>query len=95
PPSELVAVPSDLERVVLACLAKDPAARPQSARELARELKQCADARAWSEADAEAWWSEAGSATPPQVAAKVQGSGEQVRRTVCCADLERRMAAHK
>lgn len=33
----------DLERVVLDCLAKDPASRPTNARELSRRLERCAD----------------------------------------------------
>jgi serine/threonine-protein kinase len=50
------AIPEDLERIVLACLEKSARERPQSARELADRLSECADAGAWTEADAERWW---------------------------------------
>ena len=50
------ALPGDLESAVLACLAKDPAARPASAEALDRALAACADAGAWTRADASAWW---------------------------------------
>ncbi len=57
PPSHRVpGVPPDLERVVLQCLEKDPAARFQSAASLARALEQCADADGWSAERAEVWW---------------------------------------
>ncbi|HEY6560971.1 MAG TPA: serine/threonine-protein kinase [Polyangiaceae bacterium] len=92
PPSELLPVPADLERVVLACLAKDPAGRPQSARELARELRACRDAHSWSDADAEVWWQK-NEALPRERPAPAAESGEQTRRTICCADLEKRVAA--
>jgi eukaryotic-like serine/threonine-protein kinase len=49
-------IPADLERLLLDCLAKDPAARPQHAEELARRLRECSDSGAWSEHDAERWW---------------------------------------
>jgi serine/threonine-protein kinase len=39
-------ISSELERVVLECLAKDPAERPASARELIRRLGSCPEARA-------------------------------------------------
>ena len=58
PPSERLGrlVPPDLERLVLQCLAKSPADRPQSARALRRDLDRCASIDAWSEAEAASWW---------------------------------------
>lgn len=58
PPSGLVSFPVSpgLERIVLACLAKDPGDRPQSAVDLARQLA-AADPDPWTDADAHAWWS--------------------------------------
>jgi serine/threonine-protein kinase len=45
-----------LDRLVLACLAKDPAQRPQSARELSRRLAEVECASAWSQDRAREWW---------------------------------------
>ncbi len=58
PPSQRVAtpVPADLEAVLLACLAKDPADRPESARVLEARLAATSAAGRWSSADAERWW---------------------------------------
>jgi serine/threonine-protein kinase len=57
PPSEhsAVAIPADLERLVLACLEKKPADRPESAAELARALAEV-EAEPWGDREAEAWW---------------------------------------
>jgi len=49
-------IPESLERVVLECLRKDPADRPQSARELSRRLSETVDPRAWTEEQAKSWW---------------------------------------
>ncbi len=58
PPSQRteLPVPPELDRVVLDCLAKDPAQRPASARELARRLAGVPFERPWCPADAEDWW---------------------------------------
>jgi serine/threonine-protein kinase len=58
PPSQRteIEIPQELERVILACLEKDPAKRPQSASELARMLSACPLPELWSARSAEAWW---------------------------------------
>lgn len=57
PPSERseLPIPAALDLLVLSCLAKDPAERPQSARELSRRLSQI-DVGGWTEERAREWW---------------------------------------
>jgi serine/threonine-protein kinase len=50
-------LPTDLERVVLRCLAKSPADRYPDADALERDLAACAAAAEWDFARAAAWWS--------------------------------------
>jgi eukaryotic-like serine/threonine-protein kinase len=58
PPSKRVdtAIPAELEQLLLACLAKKPADRPQSARQLRELLSRSGRELDWTEADAEGWW---------------------------------------
>jgi eukaryotic-like serine/threonine-protein kinase len=75
PPSEhRPDVPSDLEAVVLGCLAKDPAERFQSAAELREALDRCGDAGRWTRADAAAWWQHR-EPPPAELAVAVAGGG--------------------
>jgi serine/threonine protein kinase len=57
PPSRRTELPiaRELEDLVMACLAKDPAARPQSAEELIHRLDALPLPR-WTHRRAEAWW---------------------------------------
>ena len=58
PPSERLqrSVPAGLERLILACLEKDPARRPASAATLRDALGDLADVGQWSEREAREWW---------------------------------------
>ncbi|MBN1612690.1 MAG: serine/threonine protein kinase [Polyangiaceae bacterium] len=51
-------VPAELDRIVLACLAKSPDERPQSADELAELLDGCVLPTPWTQKRARAWWDE-------------------------------------
>jgi eukaryotic-like serine/threonine-protein kinase len=51
-----LAIPQELDAVVLACLAKNPSDRPQTARELARRLEAVPVRDEWTPELARAWW---------------------------------------
>jgi serine/threonine-protein kinase len=57
-------IPADLERVVLRCLAKDPAGRFPDAVSLGRALRDCACAGDWDEERASRWWRDADRSLP-------------------------------
>jgi serine/threonine-protein kinase len=49
-------IPPALDELVLSCLAKDPADRPQSARELSQRLAAVMSPDAWTQEHARDWW---------------------------------------
>jgi eukaryotic-like serine/threonine-protein kinase len=51
-----IAIPAELESLVLACLSKDPDRRPQSAAEMRRQVEAC-PVEPWDSDSARAWWS--------------------------------------
>jgi eukaryotic-like serine/threonine-protein kinase len=65
-------VPAALDRLVLSCLEKDPAKRPQSARELSLRLAAVEGCGAWTQERAAEWWA---AHSPPANGHAVPGSG--------------------
>ncbi|RLB51593.1 MAG: serine/threonine protein kinase [Deltaproteobacteria bacterium] len=55
-------IPSDLEALLLDCLAKDPGHRPESAADLVTRLEGLSSAGTWSHEDASSWWQSFGPA---------------------------------
>jgi eukaryotic-like serine/threonine-protein kinase len=49
-------IPRDLDDLVMACLAKDPADRPQTPRELSLRLAEIEGPDAWTQEQAGKWW---------------------------------------
>lgn len=58
PPSQRteIPIPAELDRILLRCVAKDPSARFQSARELSAALATVPVSEPWTNARAEQWW---------------------------------------
>jgi serine/threonine-protein kinase len=73
PPSQRAErpVPPELERLILECLAKSPADRPQSAGQLLQAL-DLIPADRWGEEEAEQWWTTSRATRPPAIASSSQ-----------------------
>jgi eukaryotic-like serine/threonine-protein kinase len=67
PPSQRAAqpIPEGLEKIVLRCLQKDPAARPASAAGLSRDLAALGIEDRWTEDRARSWWQTHDPGGPP------------------------------
>lgn len=60
PPSQRLGrkIPSDLEALIMACLAKNPEQRPLGAEAMSETLARCEAFGAWDMAQARQWWSD-------------------------------------
>jgi serine/threonine-protein kinase len=58
PPSNVteMEIPEDLENLIMACLEKNPADRPQSAEDLVQRLRELNLLRSWDQESARVWW---------------------------------------
>ncbi len=88
PPSEKsgLPIPKDLEDIILRCLAKDPADRPDSAAELQDLLEDCESAGSWTQKDARVWWQEHASGFEG-----LEPEHEPMSQTDVLVDLDSRM----
>jgi serine/threonine-protein kinase len=90
-PSERLgrSVPEDLESLILACLAKDPADRPQAATGLVQSLLDCRDLGSWDTASAAEWWRDRGQAILDATGGASSGDTESA--PTLSVDLHRRL----
>jgi serine/threonine protein kinase len=65
-------LPPDLERVVLRCLAREPASRFTDTKALDKALAECTAASEWDEERAQIWWEK-----PPAASPHADSSGTQ------------------
>jgi serine/threonine protein kinase len=79
------AIPEALERLVLQCLEKDPAKRPQTAAAFAERLLEIDDIPAWTIHRATEWWATHG----PSLRARRDGPADELGETLA-VDLDAR-----
>jgi serine/threonine-protein kinase len=72
-----IEVPGSLDRLILQCLEKDPAARPESGRRLVELLAGCDGVEPWTQNQAERWWCTHRPQKGLQCAARAAGAGDQ------------------
>jgi serine/threonine-protein kinase len=81
PPSERLGceLPSELEDLIMQCLAKNRGDRPQSAREIRERLAALRDIPRWRQTDAREWWDHHGEAVQPE---STDSTHSEVTRTL-------------
>jgi tRNA A-37 threonylcarbamoyl transferase component Bud32 len=74
-------IPTELDELILQCLAKEPSSRPFNAVELGRRLSECAAASEWTEEAAQSWWAEHMTPAPAETAS-TEPNGERAIATL-------------
>jgi serine/threonine protein kinase len=74
-------LPTDLESIVMQCLAKEPANRPQTALALAAALRETQLAPSWTDAEGAAWWKRNADAIVGRLRGPSSGPSEVERRS--------------
>jgi eukaryotic-like serine/threonine-protein kinase len=84
-------IPGDLERVILQCLRKDPAERPQTARALRDALRACTQVRPWTSDEATEWWRVFRASKPAFDPDAVASPGAETKASALAGSDERTM----
>jgi tRNA A-37 threonylcarbamoyl transferase component Bud32 len=74
------AISADLEELLMRCLSKSPAMRPQSAESLEQALNRCGSAGVWTTQETERWW------RTHMVSTEVATSATMMEKTLVIAD---------
>ncbi len=82
-------IPAQLESLVLACLAKKPEQRPQTALALSSEIAELPETTRWTAADAAAWWRDCAPAASAQSSELSEAKGNKADPRVLTIHLER------
>jgi serine/threonine protein kinase len=80
--SEAVEISQALEDVIMSCLEKARAKRPQTARDLAHMLAKCPSAESWSVEDGDAWWRQHDRGSRPESTAEKRARAHAARSGV-------------
>ncbi|MEO8212523.1 MAG: serine/threonine-protein kinase [Myxococcales bacterium] len=91
PPSRRAAhsIPATLERLVLQCLAKDPAARPRTAADIISALEPLTGIGTWTQDEAARWWRDRAPVVAQSARSQRTAGSSSGPRTVA-VDVERR-----
>ncbi len=84
PPSKRTGQPisAAMDSLLLGCLAKQRMSRPQTARELARQLRQIPVSNAWTTEAIDAWWDRQSTGQPTPATSKVAAADSPYDRTI-------------
>lgn len=80
--SEAVKISKPLESVIMSCLEKARAKRPQTARDLAHMLEKCPCPHSWSVEDGDTWWRQHDRESRPESPAEKRARADTARASI-------------